>query len=167
MPLSSPALTLLCSAFVLLRSFAFPPPSSSSFVFIPLVTLATPFLPHACNLTHHCHLHHHATCTGTRPFPRLPFLCLPASLPPSHGIDPQAAFLIAEALFFAWWMCGIYAGLFRQELQRRYHLQNCPCEPCTVHCCLHWYALCQEHREMQGRLSDNVVMPMTVINPPP
>ncbi|XP_024392117.1 cell number regulator 6 isoform X2 [Physcomitrium patens] len=84
---------------------------------------------------------------------------------PGHGIDPQAAFLIAEALFFAWWMCGIYAGLFRQELQRRYHLQNC--EPCTVHCCLHWYALCQEHREMQGRLSDNVVMPMTVINPPP
>jgi len=31
---------------------------------------------------------------------------------------------------------------------------------------MHWCALCQEHREMQARLSDNVVMPMTVINPP-
>ncbi len=45
-------------------------------------------------------------------------------------------------------------------------LQNKPCDPCMVHCCLHWCALCQEHREMQGRLSDNLVMPMTVINPP-
>ncbi|OVA15218.1 hypothetical protein BVC80_3g31 [Macleaya cordata] len=36
-----------------------------------------------------------------------------------------------------------------------------------VHCCMHWCALCQEHREMKGRLSDNVVMPMTIINPPP
>lgn len=32
---------------------------------------------------------------------------------------------------------------------------------------MHWCALCQEHREMKGRLSDNVVMPMTIINPPP
>lgn len=45
-------------------------------------------------------------------------------------------------------------------------LQNSPCDPCMVHCCMHWCALCQEHREMQGRLSDNAVMPMTVINPP-
>ncbi len=45
-------------------------------------------------------------------------------------------------------------------------LQNSPCDPCMVHCCLHWCALCQEHREMQGRLSDNLVMPMTIINPP-
>lgn len=36
-----------------------------------------------------------------------------------------------------------------------------------VHCCMHWCAICQEHREMKGRLSDNVVMPMTVVNPPP
>eukprot|EP01018_Ginkgo_biloba_P002079 Gb_15559 [translate_table: standard] len=83
-----------------------------------------------------------------------------------HGVHPRAAFLIGEGLLFAWWMCGIYTGLFRQELQRKYHLQNSPCDPCVVHCCMHWCALCQEHREMQGRLSDNVVMPMTIINPP-
>lgn len=31
---------------------------------------------------------------------------------------------------------------------------------------MHWCAICQEHREIKGRLSDNNVMPMTVINPP-
>ncbi|KAJ6933367.1 hypothetical protein NC651_008693 [Populus alba x Populus x berolinensis] len=46
-------------------------------------------------------------------------------------------------------------------------LKNSPCDPCMVHCCMHWCALCQEHREMKGRLSDNFVMPMTIVNPPP
>ena len=45
--------------------------------------------------------------------------------------------------------------------------QNSPCDPCMVHCCLHFCAVCQEHREMKNRLSDNFVMPMTVVNPPP
>nr|GMD60298.1 cell number regulator 6-like [Ipomoea batatas] len=27
--------------------------------------------------------------------------------------------------------------------------------------------LCQEHREMKDRISDNIVMPMTIVNPPP
>lgn len=83
-----------------------------------------------------------------------------------HGVNPHAAFLVGEGLLFTWWMCGIYTGLFRQELQKKYHLQNSPCDPCLVHCCMHWCALCQEHREMQGRLSDDVVLPMTIINPP-
>ncbi|KAF3433150.1 hypothetical protein FNV43_RR24252 [Rhamnella rubrinervis] len=85
-----------------------------------------------------------------------------------HGIiDPRTSFLICEGLLFAWWMCGIYTGLVRQSLQKKYHLKNSPCDPCMVHCCLHWCALCQEHREMKGRLSENVVMPMTIVNPPP
>ncbi|KAJ0452232.1 putative PLAC8 motif-containing protein [Helianthus annuus] len=46
-------------------------------------------------------------------------------------------------------------------------MQNSPCDPCLVHCCLHPCALCQEHREMKGRLSDNFVMPMTLVNAPP
>ncbi|KAH9311988.1 hypothetical protein KI387_027023, partial [Taxus chinensis] len=83
-----------------------------------------------------------------------------------HGVDPNSAILIGEGIFFAWWMCGIYMGLSRRRLQEKYHLQNSPCDPCMVHCCMHWCALCQEHREMQGRLSDNIVMPMTIINPP-
>lgn len=83
-----------------------------------------------------------------------------------HGFDPSTSFLIGEGLMFSWWMCGIYTGLFRQSLQRKYHLKNSPCDPCMVHCCLHWCALCQEHREMKARLSDNMVMPMTVVNPP-
>lgn len=84
-----------------------------------------------------------------------------------YGVDPRTSFLICEGLFFAWWMCGIYTGLARQTLQKKYHLQNSPCDPCLVHCCLHWCALCQEHREMKARLSDDSVEPMTVVNPPP
>ncbi|CAI9762348.1 unnamed protein product [Fraxinus pennsylvanica] len=85
-----------------------------------------------------------------------------------HGIiEPKTTFLIYEGLLFGWWMCGIYTGLMRQSLQKKYHLKNSPCDPCMVHCCMHWCALCQEHREMKGRLSDDAVMPMTVVNPPP
>jgi hypothetical protein len=40
-----------------------------------------------------------------------------------NGIDPDTTFLIAEGLFFTWWMCGIYTGLFRQALQKKYHLK--------------------------------------------
>ncbi|KAK6155877.1 hypothetical protein DH2020_010125 [Rehmannia glutinosa] len=85
-----------------------------------------------------------------------------------HGIiDPRTTCLICEGLFFSWWMCGIYTGLVRQSLQKKYHLKNSPCDPCMVHCCMHWCALCQEHRELKGRLSDDSLMPMTVVNPPP
>ncbi|KAJ9171215.1 hypothetical protein P3X46_014608 [Hevea brasiliensis] len=52
-------------------------------------------------------------------------------------------------------------------LQKKYHLKNSPCDPCPVHCCLHWCALCQEHREMKNNLSENAAMQMTVVNPPP
>ncbi|KAJ7950863.1 cell number regulator 6-like [Quillaja saponaria] len=83
-----------------------------------------------------------------------------------HGIDPKTSFLIFEGLFFAWWMCGIYTGLFRQSLQKKYHLKDSPCDPCLVHCCMHWCAICQEHREMKNHLSDNIVMPETVVKPP-
>ncbi|KNA16111.1 hypothetical protein SOVF_092030 [Spinacia oleracea] len=63
-------------------------------------------------------------------------------------IDPNTIRLVGEALLFAWWICGIYNGLFREDLQKKYHLQ--------------------EHREMKGRLSENTTMtPMTVVNPPP
>ncbi|XP_057456896.1 cell number regulator 6-like [Lotus japonicus] len=83
------------------------------------------------------------------------------------GIDPGTTCLIYEGLFFTWWMCGIHNGQVRQTLQKKYHLKNSPCSACCVHCCLHWCALCQEHREMKGRLSDNVFSEMTVVNPPP
>ncbi|KAJ7010949.1 cell number regulator 6-like [Populus alba x Populus x berolinensis] len=93
-------------------------------------------------------------------------LALAAATAVFHGIDPRTSFLICEGLLFAWWMCGVYTGLVRQSLQKKYHLKNSPCDPCMVHCCMHWCALCQEHREMKGRLSDNFVIPMTVVNPP-
>ncbi|CAI7736199.1 unnamed protein product [Closterium sp. NIES-53] len=88
-------------------------------------------------------------------------LCCPAYI----TVDPQTLFLLGETLFFAWWMCGIYTGLFRQELQKKYHLKNAPCDPCCVHCILHPCALCQEHREMVIRLPalDEGVS----LNPPP
>ncbi|XP_044486356.1 cell number regulator 6-like [Mangifera indica] len=84
-----------------------------------------------------------------------------------HGIDPKTSFLICKGLFFACWMCGIYTGFVRQSLQKKYQMQNSPRGPCMVHCCMHWCALCQEHREMKSRLSENMAMPMTIVNPPP
>ncbi|KAL9258366.1 Cell number regulator 6-like protein [Drosera capensis] len=84
----------------------------------------------------------------------------------SGYIDPNTLRLLGEGLLFTWWICGIYNGLFREELQRKYHLQVSPCDPCLVHCCMHWCALCQEHREMKRHLSDSALMAMTVVNPP-
>ncbi|KAM1230289.1 hypothetical protein ACFX2I_040467 [Malus domestica] len=84
-----------------------------------------------------------------------------------HGVDPKTSVLICETLLFAWWMCAIYTGLFRQSLQKKYHLKDSPCDPCMVHCCMHWCALCQEHREMRNHLSDNTTTTMTVVSPPP
>ncbi|KAJ0968287.1 hypothetical protein J5N97_025204 [Dioscorea zingiberensis] len=93
-------------------------------------------------------------------------IALAAFVSLSHGIDPRTSFLICEGLFFGWWLCGIYTGIQRQLLQKKYHLKDSPCDPCTVHCCMHWCANCQEHREMKGRLSDNAATLMTVVNPP-
>ncbi|KAM7512145.1 hypothetical protein LguiB_011020 [Lonicera macranthoides] len=83
-----------------------------------------------------------------------------------HGMDPDTTLLICEGLLFAWWGCGIYTSIARQALQRQYHLKDAPCDPCMVHCCLHWCALCQEHREMKLHLSENL-MPITIVEPPP
>ncbi|KAI4354763.1 hypothetical protein L6164_003604 [Bauhinia variegata] len=95
-------------------------------------------------------------------------LALAAATAFMHGIDPDTSFLIIEGLLFAWWMCGIYTGLFRQALQKNYHLKDSPCDPCMVHCCMHWCAICQEHREMRNHLSDNADdLSTTITNPPP
>ncbi|EPS64703.1 hypothetical protein M569_10081 [Genlisea aurea] len=95
-------------------------------------------------------------------------IALAAAVAALHGMfEPRTTFLFVEGLFFSWWMCGMYSGLTRQALQRKYHLKNSPCDPCLAHCCLHWCAICQEHREMKTRLSDEVGFPMTVVNPPP
>ncbi|KAK4397420.1 UNVERIFIED_CONTAM: Cell number regulator 6 [Sesamum calycinum] len=84
-----------------------------------------------------------------------------------HGvIDPDSVCLLTEGLLFAWWVCAIYTGMGRQLLQRRYHLKDSPCDPCLVHCCLHWCAICQEHREMQHHLSDFSTSDDTVVRPP-
>lgn len=40
-----------------------------------------------------------------------------------HGVDPRTSFLIGEGLVFSWWLCATYTGIFRQELQRKYHLK--------------------------------------------
>ncbi|KAL3649424.1 Cell number regulator 6 [Castilleja foliolosa] len=83
-----------------------------------------------------------------------------------NGIDPDTVCLLTEGLLFAWWVCGIYTGLGRQLLQRKYHLKNSPCDPCMVHCCFHWCAICQEHREMTKHLSESNSSESTVVDPP-
>lgn len=40
-----------------------------------------------------------------------------------HGVDPRTSVLIGEGLVFSWWICSTYTGIFRQELQRKYHLK--------------------------------------------
>jgi Cys-rich protein (TIGR01571 family) len=40
-----------------------------------------------------------------------------------HGVDPRTSFLIGEGLVFSWWLCATYTGIFRQGLQRKYHLK--------------------------------------------
>lgn len=84
-----------------------------------------------------------------------------------HGVDPDTSVLIGEGLVFGWWLCSIYTGNFRLQLQRRYHLENSPCPPGIVHCCFPWCANCQEHRERKGRLAESSAVPMTIVNPPP
>ncbi|EPS72623.1 hypothetical protein M569_02139, partial [Genlisea aurea] len=84
----------------------------------------------------------------------------------SGVVDPDTVCLVTEGLLFAWWVCGIYAGMGRQLLQRKYHLKDSPCDPCAVHCCLHWCAVCQENREMRCRLGEAVPAEDTLVNPP-
>ncbi|XP_019197225.1 PREDICTED: cell number regulator 6-like [Ipomoea nil] len=83
-----------------------------------------------------------------------------------HGIDPDTMCLITEGLLFTWWVCGIYTGMARQALQRKYHLKDAPCDPCLVHCCFHWCAVCQEYREMRNHLEENTAS-VTIVEPPP
>ncbi|XP_071937520.1 cell number regulator 6-like [Coffea arabica] len=83
------------------------------------------------------------------------------------AIDPQTVGLITEGLLCTWWICGVYTGMARQALQRKYHLKDSPCEPSLVHLCLHWCAICQEHREMKCRLSNYHATETTIVNPPP
>lgn len=84
-----------------------------------------------------------------------------------YGYNPYISALLCEGLLFSWGICALCTGTFRLLVQRKYHLENSPCNPWMVHCCMHWCAMCQEHREMKGRLSEDVAMPMTVITPPP
>jgi Cys-rich protein (TIGR01571 family) len=53
-------------------------------------------------------------------------IALAAATAVFHGINPDTPFLICEGLLFAWWMCGIYTGLVRQSLQKKYHLKVIP-----------------------------------------
>ncbi|KAL9670765.1 hypothetical protein QQ045_008323 [Rhodiola kirilowii] len=40
-----------------------------------------------------------------------------------YGVDPKTSCLIFEGLFFTWWLCGIYTGIIRESLQKKYHLK--------------------------------------------
>ncbi|KAH7855524.1 hypothetical protein Vadar_025834 [Vaccinium darrowii] len=94
-------------------------------------------------------------------------IALAAAMAAFHGIDPYISAFLCEGLLFSWGICVICTGQSRLNLQWKYHLENSPCNPWMVHCCMHWCAMCQEHREMKGRLSEDVAMPMTVVTPPP
>ncbi|KAK4414633.1 Cell number regulator 6 [Sesamum alatum] len=73
-------------------------------------------------------------------------IALAAATAAFHGIDPDTACLVTEGLLFAWW--------------------DSPCDPCLVHCCLHWCAICQEHRERHYHLSECSASSPTAVSPP-
>lgn len=45
-------------------------------------------------------------------------------------------------------------------------VQDAPCDPCMVHCCLHWCAICQERREMKHHLDGPTSSDATMVDPP-
>ncbi|KAH7843685.1 hypothetical protein Vadar_019559 [Vaccinium darrowii] len=83
-----------------------------------------------------------------------------------HGIDISLLSLSGVYIYACLIGVSTFAGTSRLRLQRKYHLKDSPCVPSMVHCCLHWCALCQEHREMKERLSDKDVALATVVDPP-
>lgn len=89
-----------------------------------------------------------------------------AALIAFHGMG-EALLVLGVSVYACWLGIAISAGRDRVALQKKYHLENSPCTAPEVHWCLHWCALCQEHREMKARLSDGVVAPSTVVDPPP
>ncbi|XP_058205680.1 cell number regulator 6-like isoform X2 [Rhododendron vialii] len=50
-------------------------------------------------------------------------IALAAATAAFYGFDPSTSLLICEGLLFSWGICGLYTGLFRQWLQRKYHLK--------------------------------------------
>ncbi|GAB2233376.1 hypothetical protein Drorol1_Dr00002598 [Drosera rotundifolia] len=83
-----------------------------------------------------------------------------------NGADPNMPYQVLQCLLIAWACCANCGDISRQSLQEKYHLENTPCHPCLVHSCfcLHWCALCQEHRELSLHRPDYAISPMT---PPP
>lgn len=61
-----------------------------------------------------------------------------------HGVDPSSSFLIGEGLMFSWWLCSTYTGVFRQELQRKYHLKVQNMEPFTTFCDYVWSSIVKD-----------------------
>jgi hypothetical protein len=58
-------------------------------------------------------------------------------------------------LVFSWWLCGTYTGIFRQELQKRYHLEvkimnSLYCSICcvTYSCANNSISVSQHHLEI-------------------
>ncbi|CAO2034690.1 unnamed protein product [Urochloa humidicola] len=86
----------------------------------------------------------------------------------SNGvIGPHLSSLIGEGLLSSWIISSFCFSFARENLQKKYHLKNSPCDPCLVHATLHCCAICQEHRERKGRLDAQSVGPATIVNPPP
>ncbi|KAF2303523.1 hypothetical protein GH714_018977 [Hevea brasiliensis] len=83
-----------------------------------------------------------------------------------HGIDPKTSFSFARVYYLPGGCVEYTLGCFDNHCRSNIILRI-PCDPCMVHCCMHWCALCQEHREMKNHLSENAAMQMTVVNPPP
>lgn len=61
-------------------------------------------------------------------------MALAAATAAFHGIEPQTSVLICEGLLFTWWVCGIYTGIVRQTLQKKYHLKVLTLPNVLGHC---------------------------------
>ncbi|XP_078173940.1 cell number regulator 6-like [Carex rostrata] len=99
------------------------------------------------------------------------FLCVGAGLAISLAIcngtvSPDAFELMTEGLICGWNVFSMYTSTGRDNLQKKFHLKNSPCDSCLVHAFMHPCAICQEHREMKRLIIDDTVNEDTVIDPP-
>ncbi|TKW03892.1 hypothetical protein SEVIR_7G072900v4 [Setaria viridis] len=105
----------------------------------------------------------HAVCVGGGT--ALAILTLTGVL--NGVLDPHLSYLIGEGLLSCWIISCACLSSPRENLQKKYHLKDSPCNPWLVHGTLHCCAICQEHRERKGRLDAQSVAPATIMNPPP
>ncbi|KAJ1692812.1 hypothetical protein LUZ63_009510 [Rhynchospora breviuscula] len=81
-------------------------------------------------------------------------------------MSPDTVWCISEGLLCGWFIFSATISSGREQMQKKFHLENSPCDSCCVHALMHPCAICQEHREMKRLIIDVEKKEDTVIDPP-